>query len=114
PTWMQHACIEIKDPHNLREGLDRFYSLCGRTREHISRELKKRIGMNPVEFIAKNRTSYAARLLTNTSMELHEVASECGFENLSYFFAVFKKHYGTTPRKYRMLTRASMVKKLIQ
>lgn len=108
PTWLQHACIKINEPQNLRNGLDKFYALCGRSREHISRELKRCTGMSPVELLAKDRTEYAARMLANTSMELHEIAFECGFQNLSYFFATFKKYYGTTPRKYRMMSKSNL------
>ncbi len=108
PTWLQHACVKINEPHNLRKGLDKFYELCGRSREHISRELKRCTGMSPVELLAKYRTEYAARMLAITSMELHEIASECGFQNLSYFFATFKKYYGTTPRKYRMMSKSNL------
>lgn len=109
PVWLQHACVKINEPQNLRKGLDRFYELCGRSREHISRELKRCIGISPVELLAKARTDYAARMLLSTSMELHEIAFECGFQNLSYFFATFKKYYGTTPRKFRLKSQNNIV-----
>jgi AraC family cel operon transcriptional repressor len=108
PTWLQHACAKINEPNNLRKGLDRFYELCGRSREHISRELKRHTGVSPVELLAKDRTDYAASLLQSTSMELHDIAAECGFQNLSYFFATFKKYYGTTPRKYRVSSKSNL------
>jgi AraC family cel operon transcriptional repressor len=105
PAWLQQACVKIKEPQNMRKGLERFYLLCGKCREHISRQLKKSCGISPVDFIARLRIEYAARLLSDTSMQLHEIAAECGFENLNYFFTAFKKHYATTPRKYRLRTR---------
>lgn len=106
PAWLQQACVKIKEPQNMRRGLERFYALCGKCREHVSRQLKKNYGVSPVDFIAGLRIEYAARLLSDTSMQLHEIAAECGFENLNYFFTAFKKQYATTPRKYRLRTRA--------
>lgn len=106
PVWLQQACAKIKEPQNMRKGLDRFYSLCGKCREHISRQLKKNFDVSPVDFIARLRIEYAARLLSDTSMQLHEIAAECGFDNLNYFFTAFKKYYAITPRKYRLRTRA--------
>ncbi len=106
PEWLQLACIKIKEPHNLRNGLDKFYSLCGKCREHISRQLKQHYGISPVEFISGLRIEYAARMLSGTSMSLDEIAMKCGFQNLNYFFTAFKKHYATTPRKFRMNKRA--------
>jgi AraC family cel operon transcriptional repressor len=109
PEWLKHACMEMKEPQNLRRGLDKFYSLCGKCREHISRQMKQNYGISPVEFISKVRVDYAASLLTATNMELHDIATECGFTNLSYFFAIFKKYHNTTPRKYRIATRINLV-----
>jgi AraC family cel operon transcriptional repressor len=105
PDWLQQACVKIREPQNLRKGLDRFYVLCGKCREHISRQLKQHYDISPVEFIARLRIEYAARLLSDTSMQLHEIAWECGFENLNYFFTAFKKHFAVTPRKYRLSAR---------
>jgi AraC family cel operon transcriptional repressor len=106
PAWLQQACTKIKEPQNLRNGLDKFYSLCGKCREHISRQLKQHYGISPVEFISGLRIEYAARMLSDTSMSLDEIAMKCGFQNLNYFFTAFKKHYSTTPRKYRMTKHA--------
>ena len=106
PAWLQQACVKIKEPQNMRKGLARFYVLCGKCREHVSRQLKKSCGVSPVDFIARLRIEYAARLLSDTSMQIHGIADKCGFENLNYFFTAFKKYYATTPRKYRLRNRA--------
>lgn len=108
PDWLKNACLKMKEPQNLRKGLDKFYSLCGKCREHISRQMKKNYDATPVEFISKTRVEYAAGLLTSTNMELYDIAFECGFSNFSYFFAVFKKYYNTTPRKYRLASRINL------
>ncbi len=47
----------------------------------------------------------AKELLTNSSKTIKEIAFELGFENKDYFFTVFKKVTGTTPKSYRQFSR---------
>ena len=43
----------------------------------------------------------ARRLLSTTSLSVSEIAYSLGFDNVSYFISVFKKHTGLTPHNYR-------------
>ena len=43
----------------------------------------------------------ASRLLISSDSSILAIASEVGFENLSYFNRIFKKRFGQTPREYR-------------
>jgi len=43
----------------------------------------------------------AKRLLVTTSLSISEISYSLGFENVSYFISVFKKHTGMTPHNYR-------------
>jgi len=40
-------------------------------------------------------------LLKNTNMTIEEIASNVGYENISFFYRLFKKRYGTSPKKYK-------------
>lgn len=68
----------------------------------LSREIKKRTGMNYTDLIQTKRLNQAAYLLQNTSMSIMDIAMAVGYENISYFHRIFPKKYGVTPRKYRM------------
>lgn len=48
------------------------------------------------------RIKEAKRLLDDPSCRIYEVAEQCGFANVTYFFRVFKKYEGCTPTEYRM------------
>ena len=48
-----------------------------------------------------HRMEAAARLLTNTSLSLNEVASAIGYESQSRFSAAFRETYGKLPSEYR-------------
>jgi AraC-like DNA-binding protein len=43
----------------------------------------------------------AARLLLQSDATVLSVATEVGFDNLSYFNRVFKRQYHTTPSEFR-------------
>jgi transcriptional regulator GlxA family with amidase domain len=47
----------------------------------------------------------ARRLLTQSSLNINDVAKRCGFSSASYFIRTFHKTFGTTPAKYRKRLR---------
>lgn len=66
----------------------------------LSRKFKQITGMGLSEYITNVRIHNAARLLTEQSLTVSEVAFRCGYNDSNYFAAVFKRHKGTTPLKY--------------
>lgn len=101
PDWLNHACYEVFKPVNFRSGPVVFSRLTGYTQEYVARELKKYTGKTPTEIVNEARLQYAATLLITPSNKINDISEECGFNSLSYFFAVFKRRFGTTPRQYR-------------
>lgn len=67
----------------------------------ISREIKNKTGKTYTELIQEKRLSQACFLLKNTTMTIDEIASNVGYENISFFYRLFKKNYGVSPRKYK-------------
>ena len=65
------------------------------------RFFKQTMGMPFTAYLNDYRLTLAAKSLLETHNAVLEIASECGFENLSYFNRMFKKKYGMTPREYR-------------
>jgi LacI family transcriptional regulator len=43
-------------------------------------------------------------MLTETDTGLGEIASCCGYPSIQYLYAVFKKHFGQTPKQYKRNT----------
>ena len=42
----------------------------------------------------------AASLLLNTSSSINDIAEQVGIDNVNYFYKLFKKAYGCTPREF--------------
>lgn len=69
---------------------------------HFMRYFKETMGTTFIEYLKDYRLTMAARLLTGSDSTILTIASETGFENLSYFNRAFKKKYHMTPRQFRM------------
>ena len=51
------------------------------------------------DYFAKMRIKKAKELLKNTNLGVVDIASQCGFNNMSNFYRLFQKYNGTRPRK---------------
>ena len=86
------------DPKNLADSLCVSYSSFRRT-------FKEYTGFSPAKYILNVKINQAKELLTNSSVEIKEIAYNLGFENTDYFFTVFRRLTGQTPLAYRAETQ---------
>lgn len=57
------------------------------------------------EFLTEERMKQARRLLSSTSFSVGEIATRCGYENIYYFSASFRKNIGLSPTAFRQQYR---------
>ena len=81
--------------------IDEMASLCCFSSSHFMRFFKQTMGMPFTAYLNDYRLTLAAKALLESHKAILDIATECGFENLSYFNRQFKKKYGTTPSNYR-------------
>lgn len=91
----------MKKKDNFTQGLSALLNISGRTHEHLCREFKKHLSLTPTEYINTLRLNYAENLLLNTDMDIITVCYNSGFDNLSYFYKLFKLRFNSTPFSYR-------------
>ena len=77
----------------------------GYSQGHICRLFKTHFGMGFVDCLTLARVKLAKRLLRQTRAPIYEIAVRSGFNFRDYFFKVFKKSEGVTPRRYRLMHR---------
>lgn len=75
--------------------------ICGFSQSHFMKFFKASMGVSFTDYLNDYRITMAARLLGSSSDTVVNIASETGFENLSYFNRVFKRKYQCTPREFR-------------
>jgi AraC-like DNA-binding protein len=68
---------------------------------HFMRYFKETMGISFIGYLKDYRLTVAARLLASSDSSVLDIASEVGFDNLSYFNRAFKQKYGMTPRQFR-------------
>lgn len=68
----------------------------------LSHEIKNRTGKSYIEHLQEKRLSQAAFLLKNTSISIENISLTIGYENKSYFYRIFSKSFGMSPKKYRI------------
>lgn len=72
---------------------------------HLSRAYPRATGERIFEAIRRRRLTAAMRLLTS-DLPLCEVAAACGFADQSHMTRSFKRAFGDTPARLRLLERA--------
>ena len=71
------------------------------SRPHLSTKFKQETGETLTDFILKEKTEEAKRLLRYSEKTGTAIASYLGFSSLGHFSRVFKKYTGKNPREYR-------------
>ncbi len=101
PHWLAYAIENYVTPKQFRDGLEGFVRLCNRSGDHVNRTLQVHLKQSLSETVNKARLGYAAQQLTISNSPVKSICFDCGFENISYFYRLFKRHYGLTPADYR-------------
>lgn len=67
------------------------------SRISVYRIFKAAFNISPKKFIDNMRFEKACQLLSNSRMNMTEIAEKCGFSSLGNFSSAFKKHTGMSP-----------------
>lgn len=71
------------------------------SRPYLSSRFKAETGQTLTDFILKEKTEEAKRLLRYSDKSLTAIGSYLGFSSLSHFSQVFKRYVGRSPTEYR-------------
>ncbi len=75
----------------------------GLSPQYICRIFKECMNMRPFEHLTKKRIYEAKNLLLDTKLSINDVSRSVGYNDCSYFCAVFKRHENVSPAEYRMV-----------
>ncbi len=72
---------------------------------YLSTIFKLETGQGFSDYLNSLRISMATRMLSLGENDLHKIAKDCGFQDYSYFFKVFKKKLKLTPKEYLKVSK---------
>ena len=81
--------------------LENLESLFGVNRYRLCREFRENFDQPPLQYLHSARVAKAKVLLAETTLKIHEISYQVGYENTNQFIHHFKKITGWTPAAYR-------------
>ncbi len=91
----------VRNNYTRRLSLSEVAQVAELSPAYFSTLFKQEMGEGFSDYLARLRIEQASLLLLKTSLSLPEIASQCGFEDQSWFSKTFKKFMRVSPGKYR-------------
>jgi AraC family cel operon transcriptional repressor len=101
PGWLMRLVRHIESNLEDVQSVASLSQVCGKSREHVSRNVKRFLGCSPTEYVMTLRMERAACYLAQSNRPILDICYSVGFNNPTYFYRSFKRHFGMTPLAYR-------------
>lgn len=102
-AFYQGICIYIQENYHRNMTRSSIAERFNISPNHLSRMFRQQGHMTLADYIAWVRIDRAKFMLRRYPFRLNEVATRCGYEDVNYFFRVFKAKTGFTPTEYRRM-----------
>ena len=94
---LSYLDIHYREKIRIRDLAELFFTSEG----NLSRQFKAVTGYTVNEYIISKRMGEAQRLLIYEDHDIKYVAKQCGYDDLQYFYHVFKSCANCTPAEFR-------------
>ena len=99
--WVQQACSlldeRLSDPPSVFD----LARIVGTNERRLSELFREQVGNTVFGYVREQRLLLAARLLTQTSVPVQDMAEQVGYSTSSNFITAFRARFGCSPRRYR-------------
>lgn len=107
-TIVAEALRYIREHAHRKIGVQDVADAVGLSRSTLVRRFGRALNRSPHSEIRRARLNLAKRLLTETPLNLADIAGRSGFRHAQYLAQVFHEHVGETPGSYRRRTSRSL------
>jgi AraC family transcriptional regulator, regulatory protein of adaptative response / DNA-3-methyladenine glycosylase II len=97
----QRAAFSMDSGEFDQSSLRELAGKLGATDRHLRRVFNEHFGVSPIQYAQTHRMLLAKQLLTDTRLDVTEIAFAAGFRSLRRFNALFKGRYRLTPSQLR-------------
>ncbi len=94
---LEYINHNYQDDIKLKECADIYHT----SSSYIARMFKKYYGVSFITYVNNLRINKAVVLLKNIDIPIKDIAYRVGYNNLNYFYKVFKKNIGVTPNIFK-------------
>jgi AraC-like DNA-binding protein len=97
----------IKVVRYIRENINRNISIneladfCYLTKDHFIRLFKKEMNCTPLQYINQKKIEKAQLMLVISDKSIKDIAYDLSFDNISYFYRLFRRLTGIPPSRYK-------------
>lgn len=106
---INRAISYIYDKYNCDITLKSIAKHCKISQNYLNNIFTKNLDLTVNAFVNKYRIQRAMSLLESSEMSMEEIYKQVGYHNKMSFHKNFSKFAGTTPQKYRKLTKNSNI-----
>lgn len=100
---LQSSLDFIRDNFSAPLSLCEIAGSAGLSESYFCHGFKEFMGCTPFSYLNRIRITKSCELLAQSDKKITEIATLCGYNNISYFNRVFSKTMGITPSGYRKL-----------
>lgn len=94
--------IYVQRNYSNNLSLEFIASLFYMNRSYISYLFKERTGEKFIDYVTHIRIEKAKQLLKTSDKKMYQISKMSGYDNVKYFFRIFKKEVGLSPEQYRI------------
>lgn len=101
PAQIANVLQYIED--HLQESItvECLVDMTGWSHEHFTRVFQRCLGYTPKQWMNKRKVELSAQLLLHSSDNVKEIAYRVGYQDVYYFYRLFRKWMGLTTTEYR-------------
>lgn len=101
PEWLGTIISFLKQHYDQAFTLEQLSSMCGMSVSSFTTKFKNHTGKTLKEFKHDMQIEYACHHLKETNLKIVDICYHVGFDDLSFFYKVFRKKMKMTPLQYR-------------
>lgn len=101
PAWLSKILAIMSSKEHIGDSVADIVALSGFSHGHLSRMFREHTGETISAYFTRIKMNYANVLFRNMDINILDISLLLGYESLSHFIHIFKKHNGITPKQYR-------------
>lgn len=100
-TYFESATQYINDNISKDISIKEICNALNVSKNVLYKVFHKNLDCTIGEYINSVKIKKAKELLLNSNLDIQQISEKVGISNYTYFCKLFKKHTGTTPKKYK-------------